>query len=292
MCISLPWSARISLAAPARSRSGFTLVELLVAVVIASIVAGVIFQALVGQTRFARSQVAREEVQQNARVALDVITSELRGIGVGGITEAGPSAIRFRSPRAWGAICNLQGSSLAVLFPAGVGATFRVAQNDSLAVVPMPGAPIFMPDVPDATSSSAADALNRCNATLNPKPLAQAAATNEARARVFTAAPAVAAAGTMVYVYDVVRYDVNTSNVPGVWIRRNSQPLAGPVLAATGLQFSYRLRNNSQTSNPTVAERDLIVAVGVTVRMESQAKFNNEAQRDTGSTTVFLRNRN
>lgn len=280
---------------PAHNRAGFTLVELLVALVVSSIVAGVVFQALIGQTRFARSQTAREEVQQNARIALEIIASELRGVATGGVTAAGPQFLRFRLPRAWGAICNVQSGSLAVLFPAGVGATFRSPGFDSLAVVPIPGTASYLHNVPDVTSTAAADAVTRCNGALLPDPPAQQTANvNEARARIFTATPAVANTGTMVYVYDAVRYDIgessNTLGVQGYWIRRNSQPLAGPVNAATGLQFVYRLRDNSQTSNPPETALRDIVAIDVTVRTQSQGKLSNQPQRDTAATTIYLRN--
>jgi Tfp pilus assembly protein PilW len=80
------------------------LVELMVALVISGILVGIIFQFLLGQTRFARLQGAREEVQQNARVAVDVISSDLRAVGRMGSLQPTPTRLTF-GPLAHGDSC-------------------------------------------------------------------------------------------------------------------------------------------------------------------------------------------
>ena len=61
-----------------RRSGGFTLVELLVALVISGVLMATVFQILTGQSRAVAVQGAREESQQNVRGALEIVASELR----------------------------------------------------------------------------------------------------------------------------------------------------------------------------------------------------------------------
>ena len=264
----------------ARSQRGFTLVELMVALVISGIVISIIFQFLVGQARFSRLQSAREEVQQNARVAVDVISSDLRAVASQGVTWADGDSIAFRAPRAWGMVCGYPGGSLAVLFPAA--AVPALSDNsDRLAIGPAGYA------VSDVTSDGT-NAANACNTELKP---VRRAVASERRARLYTGGPAGLLTGQDVYVYDDVAYGVDTSSVAGIlgtWIRRNNAPLSGPVPAG-GLSFVYQDSLGNILSNPPDLGR--IARVRVLVTTNSRAKFNNKAQDDTDSTFVYLRNR-
>src|SRR5688500_12033257 len=106
-----------------RDRRGFTLIELLVALMISSFLVTVIYQLMSGQSRFVRIQSAREEVQQNARAAMDVMAGDLRTVPPSAIQAMGPDSIRFYMPRAWGVLCNTIDSNsgtLWAIFPAGV----------------------------------------------------------------------------------------------------------------------------------------------------------------------------
>lgn len=275
---------------PARDRAGFSLIELLVALIVTGVIVGVVFQILSTQSRFARTQTAREEVQQNARVALELIASELRGIAPGGILATGPDSIRFRSPRAWGLLCTSGAGSASVLFPPALAGSFRAGQADSLAVIGRTA--LTFVGVQDATASGGSE-VAACNNALTPNPAAQSAPVDEARARRFTATIAPPSdTGAVAYLYDVVRYDVGTSaGVPGAWIRRNNQPMAGPVPSAAGVQFVYRRADGTVIASPTALTRERIAQIDVTVRTESQARFSNVPQQDTASTTVYLRNR-
>lgn len=269
----------------ARSSRGFTLVELMVSLVIAGILIGVIFQFLLGQGRFARLQGAREEVQQNARVALDVISGDLRAVGPEGIISATGASISFRAPRAWGIVCGYTSTSplkVAVLFPLAAMPTFR-SGDDELAI----GAGFY--SVVDETGDGSV-AANRCKTDVKPSPdpvLQQA--------RVFSGRSGTAIPGTLrprqdAYVYDVITYDVGESTVAGTnvgrWIRRNAQPLAGPLPPGGGLTFVYSDENGALTTDANSIRR-----VRITVTTNSRARFKDQAQADTDSTIVYLRNR-
>src|SRR5215211_5199727 len=106
-----------------RDRRGFTLMELLVALMISSFLVTVIYQLMDGNSRFVRTQSAREEVQQNARAAIDVMAGDLRTVQPTAILAMGPDSLRFYMPRAFGVLCNQLDTNSAtawVIFPAGV----------------------------------------------------------------------------------------------------------------------------------------------------------------------------
>ena len=87
----------------ARSRSGFTLVELVIGTLVASIVIVVAFQVLVGEQRSAEARRNEMNAQQNLRVAIDRLGRDVRMAGFGvdqfddqpRMVDAGPWQLAF-----------------------------------------------------------------------------------------------------------------------------------------------------------------------------------------------------
>lgn len=286
--------------------------------VVGGIVAAVVFQLLLGQGRFAQLQSAREEVQQNARAALEVITAELRAADPRSIAVATPDSIRFRTPRAWGLVCGYptpDRDRIAVLFPTVALHALR-GSDERLAIPPVGGVQEwqFLP-VWDRTGTELSTAVGACGA-LQPEPAIAGGSAAASTARIFagrgSGGPADAlgltpgqdglATGTPVYLYDDVKYAVGTqTGVPGAWIRRNTgealqmQPFAGPVAEPGGLVFEYFDPDGQPIPNlddpGNQAGRDAIARVRVTVITQSRARFGGAPQRDSASTVVYLRNR-
>ncbi|MBA4159246.1 MAG: type II secretion system protein [Gemmatimonadetes bacterium] len=287
------------------SRAGFTLVELMVAIVISGILIGTIFQFLLGQGRFARYQGAREEVQQNARAALELITSDLRGVAPGGITVAGESEIVIRAPRAWGVVCGYINNDLAVIFPESPA----LAAGDSLAFYAGSGLWSFVA-VTDETAANGQATITSCNLS-NPRPaLSASSAADIARVRLFRGPGippptglAPLAPATELYLFQQVSYDVHTyaanEPLPGIWIRRAAaaatpQPFAGPLPDGAGLSFRYYDAAGADITGVLVAgstSANLVDRVDVSVRTASTARFANQPQTNAAGSTVSLRNR-
>jgi hypothetical protein len=282
----------------------------MVALMLSAIVVTIIFQFLLGQGRFARMQTAREEVQQNARFALDVITGDLRGSGSPGtLVAATANSITFRRPRVWGIVCAFNAGNLTVLFPEnGIGAFSTGA--DSLAVLSgsVPNLTWEYSNGTDNTSSQATAAAVACTTDntapgISPDPpvvIPPEPADSRARAYgnvTFSAPPSGGLLGRPVYLYDLVRYRLGTSTVtaiPGTWIQRQdgaaTQPLAGPVPAGTGLTFTYFDAAGVRINNPTTQlQLNAIDRIGVRVVTQSRAEGTIQ-QTDTDSTLVYLRN--
>jgi prepilin-type N-terminal cleavage/methylation domain-containing protein len=303
-----------SRAHPVRDRrSGFTLIELLIAIVISGIVVGALFQALLGQGRFARYIGAREEVQQNARVAVEMISSELRGVLPGGIVEAGEHRVRFRVPRAWGILCTSiprgPGAQVAwVRFPAGMlpSADFDTDRGWGVAVAQTPD-PMVEPGGDEwrmATGLTASTVPNGCNATLG-----LAVNVDEygfsAVGLVPQDSPAdVVAPGSMVALYEDVIYDTAEVDAGESWVRRtvayslsgvpDLRPMAGPIPQEESLVFRYFDAANNQiapSSLITQAARDGIASIRVSLATRSTATFAGQPQVDSASTRIVFRNR-
>jgi prepilin-type N-terminal cleavage/methylation domain-containing protein len=295
--------------APTRGQGGFTLVELIVALVISGVLATVIFQLVQGQSRFSAIQGARAEVQQNSRGALELITSEIRSLPAGSIETASAGGIRFLLPRAWGLICTSAPASgtVGVVFPPGTfPAEFPTdLTQDTGWGLAMPGAGGYV--AARVTASTLANGA--CADSL------RVPAGNGAVMRQFTynALPAAVGApsGTPVFVYQRVEYDVDLSSTggpKGYWVRRKSgagnfEPLAGPLLTtgtagSTGLRFTYLCPGRALTAAELTNSANLrfIARVRVAVAMQSRSLTSNtfgastDQQQQSDSMTVSLRN--
>jgi prepilin-type N-terminal cleavage/methylation domain-containing protein len=283
-------------ASPAPDRSGFTLIEMLVALIISGIVVGTIFQLLVGQGRFVERQSAREEVQQNTRAALELISSELRTLPAGdGLILATSDSLTMRVVRIWGVVCAAGGgSSLDVVFPSIPGVSF--APNLGTGVVVRLGS--------EWSGSVRLTAAGNASASCNGEALGTGV---ERRTLSLSGTPQssdgtlLPAVGDLVYIHDQVTYRSGTSAaVPGLWIQRrigegagsSNQPFAGPILES-GLRFEYFTAGSSvPLATPvSAAVRPDVARIAVVVESVSR-NFQGEARESKSDTVVVaLRNR-
>lgn len=286
-------------------RAGFTLLEILIALMVSGLVVTGIFEVLQGNSRFVELQSAREEVQQNARAGLDLIAGDLRAVPPGAIIDMQPNRIRVMQPRAWGVLCNTltpASTTAWAVFPADVVPTETVFGRPhwGLGVEQSPdllahtGVYRFVAAPTLATSGDPCDAI---------QPVSSAQRVRlgfSTPGSAFVAADSVPA-GAKVMVYEEVRYDVAASagSIPGDWIRRmigysgttpNMQPMAGPVPAAGALEFTY-LQADGTTAALTPAQ---VRQIGIRVVTQSRANTMHGGtlgpEVDTASTRVYLRN--
>lgn len=225
------------------ARAGFTLVEMMVALVIGIMVVGFILDFMVGQSRFAASQAGKEEAQQNLRGALEIVASDLRGTLAAGIAVANDQSIEFALPEMWGVVCGVAGTTqTTAIFPAVAGAVPPMGAGAGLMVLDTTG--VWQPALPvratvtGATQVAAAtDPLCSVLAPQGNVVAYQLTGVNH---------PSTASAGDRIALYREVRYDMAASN-GAQWLRRSSggaagsfnmQPLAGPV-DADAVSFQY-----------------------------------------------------
>lgn len=290
---------------PVLDRSGFTLIEVLVSLIISSLVVGVIFQLMEGQSRYVQMQSAREEVQQNSRAALDLIGSELRTVPHGdGLEMATADSIRLRAARVWGVVCQApSGGSVVVRMPALANASYSTNDGTS-----------FAANV--ATSTGGSDWTDEVRVTGVGDPTnsgcllgGEAALPPEVEVRTLdlagtpygAASGNPPAAGDVFYLYDEVTYRSGpSSGIDGRWIQRrlgsaNNQPLAGPLVSnGPALEFRY-FSGTSATPIPTpisdAATRASVDRVHVLVGVESRNRLGDAREMHTDTIVVSLRSR-
>ncbi|WP_420126921.1 PilW family protein [Longimicrobium sp.] len=281
-----------------QGRRGFTLVELLISLVLGALIIGVVLQFVTGQTRLTSMQSSREEVQQNARGALEMVASDLRGSIASGVARGDADAIELLLPRRWGVVCSQVGTArTTVVFPdlpgqvtpAGVGAGLLLQQTPGAAW--RPALPVL------ATVATATPVgLGTCaglNVTGNVVAFQLDGANH----------PGVTPGATAA-LYQRVRYDVRTSR-GAQWIHRSNgmsdantfimQPLAGPVdTNAGGVSFTY-FAGNPPTPLPaapgTGAAAANLSQVRLRVRIKSR-QGGSASQVEFDSATVQIRNDN
>lgn len=254
------------------------MIELMVALVLSGLLATVIFKFIQGENRVAELQHARGAVLQNARGTMELLSSELRTVAGGGIVSGGASEIEFRLPVAWGVYC--QGTTTAqVLFAAG-RVTGPVMVHDRAAGAWREGGTITAADAGTASDCSGlGDEIDRSGVAV-----------------LTVTGPAWAAAADEFYVFQTVRYYLQSTAAGETWIYRREgdgtpEPVAGPVLTGgsePGLEFVYR------SSTGAVAGASAAQEVEVTVRMRSRNEKLIDRSRpwtDEATAVVHLRNR-
>jgi len=290
-------------------RRGFTLVEVLVALVLAGVLATVIFQVVRGQARFASVQSAQQEVQQNARGAVEIIASELRAAQDSGLVEANANSITFLLPRAWGVSCGGSAGTLNVVFPTLPDTSIMWSLNEASGVLadrgtpgapdwgPMPGSATFAGRA-TVTSITAQNPVLGASGNVCADSVRDDSASARVRGRALNGAglPTVRK-GNSVYIYQIARYDVGP--VSGeYWVRRsnglpgetNQQPLAGPISSATSLAFTYYKADGS-TFSPGADLTLLRQVARIRVKVVAHSRTRGRANlTDSVQTSVLLRN--
>lgn len=288
------------------SRAGFTLAELMVALVISGLLMTVVFQMLSGQSRMVAVQSGKEEAQQNVRGALEVISSELRGAMPGALLDAQQRSLTFMQPRAWGVVCGVAGMTVTALFPiTGAVDAWTVAEASGV-LINQQTDPTLAANWLPAPQAAAGRAQITGVQVLAGGPNVGACAGMQAQGNVqaveiTTNRVLLGARGASVVTYSLTQYDF--AQVGGRWwLRRNSgvsggaynqQPLAGP-LEANGFTLSYFTAGNPPALIAAPGTNALALGtvrmVQVRVASNSTQTTNGRVQRDEGTVTVLLRN--
>ncbi|MDH5759505.1 MAG: prepilin-type N-terminal cleavage/methylation domain-containing protein [Gemmatimonadota bacterium] len=102
-----------------RARSGFTLVETLVALTISSILVVLVGSVFLVQNRYSALQMRRVQVQDNARSATELVAREVRSSLNGSVTVAEPDRLVLRSPMVLVGVCAVLGPNTFVHIEGG-----------------------------------------------------------------------------------------------------------------------------------------------------------------------------
>jgi prepilin-type N-terminal cleavage/methylation domain-containing protein len=283
-------------------RRGFTLVELLVALVLLGIVTAAIYRVLVNNQRMYQAQTQRIDLQQNIRAAATILPAEFREMnaGDGDIKGMWVDSIQIRAMRQFGIVCTapvLDGAAptakTIVLRNEILMGSRAFAQNDSVLV---------FDEGNDGIRSDDGWAIGKVTAA----PAAQNCGTADARAGTRLnvdfaafAAPIVNVAGAIavgapVRGFEVVTYKLYQA-ADGLWylgLANSSglQPLIGPLTGSTGVRFNYYDAAGAVTAVPANVAQIEIIVRGRTAQAIQQPSGGRTTPVDSVITRVALRN--
>lgn len=275
-----------------RERSGFTLVELLVVVVLGSLVLMAALQVLITNQRTYTAQNAQISGQQSTRMALEVLVAELREVSPegGDILRMKQDTIAVRLMRKFSIVCGTVFTPQPQLFVVNAlsGPVTRFVAGDSVFVWADNEVDTETDDhwIPARVTVAVPTAVCPTDAT-TPATLL----TFDGQAANFDVTTDSVTLGAPVRSYLPFTFALTTYNGEpylgrrqgtGAWI-----PIAGPLRPNTGLEFVYRDSLNAVTATP--AEVRQIV---VRVRSGSRQVLNSLGRPVTDSILAWVYTRN
>ena len=290
------------------TRRGFTLIELMIALVLLGLVSAAVYKVLVNNQRVYLAQTQTIDLQQNIRAGAAILPAEFRELDAadGDITGMGPDSIRMRAMRQLSFVCatpvlggGIGQISLAIRPTQIYGNRQTFKQGDSILVY-WEGDPTSRADdqwLPaqlqkDADPGFCADS----NVATNPALLLtlQPQWINNATLNRAGAIPR----GAPVRGYDKVVYRPYQA-ADGNWYlgQRNPaqggtmQPVLGPLTGANGVTFSYYDTAGAVTAVPTqVAQIEIVLRARTASPIRSGGTGVQTYKVDSLVTRVALRN--
>src|SRR2546425_2272330 len=272
-----------------RTRRGFTMVELLVALVLLGIVSAALYRVLVNNQRIYTAQTQRIDLQQNIRAAATILPADLRETDAtdGDISAATTTSITFRAMRWMGFLCSqpitgglvqtppltmtmtnkryygirgpAAGDSILIRYEGDESTnrddTWVLARITAMATVNCPGLPAYPDNTPGKQMVVTAWMPTTAVAPALPAPNL----------------PNVIYAGAPVRGFETVSYRLyqpagDTSYYVGLQTGSGTQPLIGPVLS-NGLQLAYFDSTGASLGAPlSPADLVRVARVDITVR--------------------------
>ncbi len=307
----------LTMHSPSR-RAGFTLIELVIAMVLMSLVGGAIVKLLLRQSRFYNSTTDMIQTRQQLRQAAAMLPSDLRGISsVGGdIFSMSDSALEFRSTFGSSVVCVNAAPGLLSTVPVVLasGATMTnwsrlPVVGDSIAVYNN-GPPVgwSLARITGRTPVTT-NAANGCPVATGLTRAGDITATNPSyQLTLLPAAAATIPVGAGIRFVRRVRYRLfrDTDNqwylgffdclFGRVPVCNTTQAIAGPFQpyatnGTSGVQFAYYDVNGAVTANPLQVARISLVVRGQSASLVNLSGTGGTVFHDSLRIEVGLRNR-
>jgi len=251
-----------------RPRHGFTLVEILVALVIMGVVSGAVYQLLYTTQRLSRAQTEQVSLQSNVRTGSLLVPAELREINtvVGGtvdqndVLSIAADAVTYRGMRGLGTVCQAPAvnNQIQLLRSTYSGSRDPVAA-DSLY--------FFIENDPDREDDDVWMPLRITSVASGAVcPGANGITLNTAA----NAAVIGLAVGTPVRIYEVMELKLHDQDGQS-WLGARSisagdavQPVLGPLVSGNGFALEYLDGNGVATADKTAIKSIRITVRGLT----------------------------
>ncbi len=280
---------------PSKWTRGFTLVELMIAIVITGIVGASIISLLVRSQRLSRTQADRSVMQANIRAGMALISSELREININAtqsdITALSSTSITYRGQRGLGFVCDVAAGYIRIPSATFIGYRAPIAGTDALL--------LFVENDPDNATDDgwtqrAITAVTTENCTSGAAGIKLTLGTN------LSTTPdtvTMIKVGAPIRTYEVMQIGALVQGGQ-TWLGARSvsagqtfQPVLGP-LATGGVAFSYRTAAGTAGATALTVRAIQLTLTGITDNIVAAGAGPNAWARATDQliTTVQLRN--
>jgi len=272
-------------------RSGFTLVELLITLVIVAFVAMGISRIFVTQQRLTLAQVEQANLQANVRLGGTAILGELMQLGPGSpggndLVSMGANSITYRAARGGGIACQVAANEVRMLRNPSYLARPIVAGRDSMLLFVEGNPDVMSDDSWIAIGITAVNTASTCGA-----------APAIALSTTIAVPLASIVLNTPVHIFEVMQIAEVTSGGQN-WLGARSvsglqvlQPVVGP-LAATGLSFAYFDALGNVTATAANVRQIQVTLRGVSEEAVRQAGTSSTVQNLQDSVVFRLAVRN
>jgi len=292
------------------SRRGFTILELLVALVLLGLVSTAIYRVLVNNQRLYMAQTQRIDLSQNIRAANTILSAEFRELDAfdGDITAMGPDSLVIRGMRWLSFICvppalagNNAGNQMiirgrAVGDPMFFGSRYINETNDSLLIYLDGNQTTRLDDYYVAARLAATPGNQQCPAVGAVPAMPGTRIVFDGNFIPGTNVAGAITVGAPVRGFERVKYRIYQPSGDTSWYigfqpaGQTIQPLIGPVLS-NGLTFQYFNAAGVATAVRTqVARIDVTVRARTTSQVRTGGSAPSRAIVDSITFSVALRN--
>jgi prepilin-type N-terminal cleavage/methylation domain-containing protein len=257
-----------------RNRHGFTLIELMIALVLLGIVGGVTYQMLINTQRLSTAQAERMSLQSAVRTGALVVPSELREIGINAagasdLVHIATDSVTYNAMRGLGFTCSVTATEIKLIN------SFALPFN-SLRGVVAGGRDAMLIYVDNDPTSIGDDQwieapINAVTASTCGGTAAIAITTDDITGSISSGSLAGVVVGGPVRTFEVMRLKLYTLDGQS-WLGAQSlsagesvQPALGP-LTANGFELAYYDVNGNATTNVADVRSMRITLRGVTER--------------------------
>lgn len=286
-----------------RARHAFTLVEIVVALLILSVIGAAVVQLILYQARFSERQMGFRNARTVSRNAMNIMLTDLRmAQDSGGLIAASRDSITVRVPVAFGLLCSTAGGATMSLLPVD-SAMMALAQYSGWAyrdsasgnyVYRNAGTPIALNAVSAGTASLCTDSVT------GPGVLPVTYGTRSSRVITVADAPSgTPNPGWPVFVYQQITYSFGSSGTfsgrRGLYrkVQTSSAPISDEIIAPfdTSAKFRFYVLNADTAQSGVPA--DLNTVRGLQLVLAGSSPRASASQRPPGSlvTGVFFKNR-
>jgi prepilin-type N-terminal cleavage/methylation domain-containing protein len=245
------------------SRRGATLVELMVAVALLSVIGAATLRMLTSQSRFVDQHTKQRSARGVVRTTMNLMLSELRMVeATGGVESASRSAITVRVPYALGLACGTLGSATVVSFLPADSVALATAAVDGYAWRDYGGRYTYV--TAGVTYRPAPD----------PSPCTVAGITTLPDGRIGEVMPAIAGPavdGTPVFLFQRIQYSLAPSTTLrgriAMWRTSLSTGLAEEIAAPFDSSAAFRFFRQSQDTATALPPASLAELRGIELEL-------------------------